>query len=421
MQRTPRTENSEAVDYDWLVIGSSPISVMEALYLRARGNRVVIIEARDRIGGAWTSTDFEEFSDVDLGPHVVDRDRRTYDFLKDYIGCDMQPVSPTPYQYVGTTRYNYESTASYLHGAALHLAKMGRNIVGALTSPLLSIAYLVARNTKAATEALRKAQRRLKSAHHYGRLAGKSLRNAVVDGFWNSLPLQFPKGGAPELIHNLRVLLEEANIPVFFNEQIDRLHLYRDEGLIRLQLSKQTLTSKQVLMTSGSAIPEFLDGNQAHHFPLQTWTSLNRCLIIEEASPPDFSYVHCTYHPIIDMAYEATAYVQPKATRAKHYRVILTLLRSNYKPNERTIDEIMHQLAAWGVVGQSARLVKVYSLDHTNPMMTREAMRDLERRFAPFLKTLSSTNLSHGIAQNTARWASALDPWKPPRHHRHMR
>ena len=168
MQRTPRTENSEAVDYDWLVIGSSPISVMEALYLRARGNRVVIIEARDRIGGAWTSTDFEEFSNVDLGPHVIDRNRRTYDFLKDYIGCDMQPVSPAPYQYVGTTRHNYESTVSFLHGTAFHLAKMGRNILGALTSPLLSIAYLVTRNTKAATEALREAQRRLKSVHHYG-------------------------------------------------------------------------------------------------------------------------------------------------------------------------------------------------------------------------------------------------------------
>jgi hypothetical protein len=331
----------------------------------------------------------------------------------------MQPVSPAPYQYIGTTRRTYESLAAHLHGSVFYLAKMCKNILMGLASLSLPIAYLVTKNPNSVNGAIKEAKRRFKNARHDGRTVYLCLRNAATDGCWNQLPLQFPRGGASELTHNLGLLLDEANIRVIFNEKIDRLHLHRDEDVIRVELSEQTISSKRVLLTSGSAVTEFVDGDKSHLVPLQTWTSQNRCLIIEDADPSDLSYAHCTGHPILGMVFEATPYAQPKTPLGKRCRVILVYLHSGYKSDARTNDEIMRKLLAWGVVGKSARLLKAYQMDHANPTKTRKSLRDIELQSAPFLKALWSTNLSDSIAENTARWTAPLKPWKPLQNQRY--
>ena len=42
---------------DVIVIGSSPVSLIEATYLAIQGNTVAIIDSADQIGGAWKMFD----------------------------------------------------------------------------------------------------------------------------------------------------------------------------------------------------------------------------------------------------------------------------------------------------------------------------------------------------------------------------
>lgn len=75
-------------DFDVVIVGSSPISLLEAVYQLDCGKRVLILEKNERCGGAWKSIDICGIANADLGCHSIGSDTRISSFLKDYIGCN---------------------------------------------------------------------------------------------------------------------------------------------------------------------------------------------------------------------------------------------------------------------------------------------------------------------------------------------
>lgn len=74
-------------DFDVTIVGTSPISMLEAIYHIHKNQRVLILEADERCGGAWKSVDICGVAHADLGCHTIGSDHRIRDFFRDYFGC----------------------------------------------------------------------------------------------------------------------------------------------------------------------------------------------------------------------------------------------------------------------------------------------------------------------------------------------
>ena len=74
-------------DYDVAVIGTSPISMLEAIYHISKNEKVLILEADEKCGGAWKSIDICGIANVDLGCHLIGADSRLKEFFEKYFGC----------------------------------------------------------------------------------------------------------------------------------------------------------------------------------------------------------------------------------------------------------------------------------------------------------------------------------------------
>ncbi len=85
-------------DYDVAVIGTSPTSMLEAIYHLSKGERVLILEADEKCGGAWKSIDICGIPNADLGCHLIGSDCRLRDFFERYFGiqfvCLKHPTQP---------------------------------------------------------------------------------------------------------------------------------------------------------------------------------------------------------------------------------------------------------------------------------------------------------------------------------------
>lgn len=68
--------------HDYLIIGSSPISLMTSIELSKKGYSVAIIEKKKEMGGSWASTNVFGYKGVDQGPHVIHGNIRTFSYLK---------------------------------------------------------------------------------------------------------------------------------------------------------------------------------------------------------------------------------------------------------------------------------------------------------------------------------------------------
>jgi hypothetical protein len=74
-------------DYDVVVVGTSPISMLEAISHIAKNERVLILEADEKCGGAWRSIDICGIAHADLGCHLIGTDNRLKNFFEQYFGC----------------------------------------------------------------------------------------------------------------------------------------------------------------------------------------------------------------------------------------------------------------------------------------------------------------------------------------------
>ena len=76
-------------DYDYIVIGSSPIPLFEALYQHSLGKRVLVLEGACCLGGAWQSIDICGVQHADLGCHMIGNNEELANFFEVYAGCSI--------------------------------------------------------------------------------------------------------------------------------------------------------------------------------------------------------------------------------------------------------------------------------------------------------------------------------------------
>jgi hypothetical protein len=77
------------VDYDCIIIGSSPICLFEALYQYGSGKKVLIVDESESCGGVWKSIEICGIENVDVGCHEIGNNKHLREFLEVYAGCQM--------------------------------------------------------------------------------------------------------------------------------------------------------------------------------------------------------------------------------------------------------------------------------------------------------------------------------------------
>lgn len=84
--------------YDDVVLGSSPVSMVEALYHARRGRRVLLVEQKSVLGGAWSMIDTLGLRRIENGCHLLTpADEEVYAFLETALGMELHPLAPQPF------------------------------------------------------------------------------------------------------------------------------------------------------------------------------------------------------------------------------------------------------------------------------------------------------------------------------------
>lgn len=82
--------------YDYVVIGSSPILVLEGIYQQRLGKSVAIFDDKDRLGGSWYVKELFGHTNVEVGCHFISNTPKAYQFLDQYLAIPLSPMTPQP-------------------------------------------------------------------------------------------------------------------------------------------------------------------------------------------------------------------------------------------------------------------------------------------------------------------------------------
>lgn len=132
-----------AVDFDVIVLGSSPICLLEALYQHGCGKSVLILEASRVCGGAWKSGKICGIPHADITCHEIGTNLQVLRFLENFVGCtavSMEPPNiPFSTKEGGKTKGYYFTYGCYELVSKLLRLIEENNITLLLEQPLESI------------------------------------------------------------------------------------------------------------------------------------------------------------------------------------------------------------------------------------------------------------------------------------------
>lgn len=87
----------ESPDFDDVVIGSSPLMLLQAGLLARQGRRVCLVERADRLGGSWQTARLDNGEDVEIACHLIEVFPGAYELLEGasgvaFVPLDLQPI-----------------------------------------------------------------------------------------------------------------------------------------------------------------------------------------------------------------------------------------------------------------------------------------------------------------------------------------
>lgn len=361
------------------IIGSSPLSLLEALHQRRMGRRVVVIEGAESLGGAWRERSVFGFPRVEIGPHVITFNAETYDYFARELAVEMIPMQPVPMYLIPTP--------------------FGRLRLSYHFSPFL--AYLTVPFHFLTNPAYRERFAELKE-EYFGRMSDAA---GLIQRwlFSSEKPrLLYPRGGTIELMDRITGQVKKAGIKVLLSSEVTQLRRVADET-VAVRLGDRTITTDHVFLTRHQRLGSVVSGSEEHRigYECRSYTMLH--LLVASALPPQISYALAKRHPIFNLISDLTAYL-PEPPSSGLRLITVRLLNWPGARDRAGVEEFVRSLRADRTLAADAELRQFEFSEYEQGLLSRDSKAAIRTLLGEAVTIFKSTNFSGSIGDQVARW-----------------
>ena len=337
------------MDADTIVIGSSPISLMEALYLAQTGQKVLIVDNRSKPGGAWGEIDVHGQS-VEIGCHIWDESSVAKRFLEKELQLPLTKLKPRPVVVWKGRKLPYH---------------WKNNII--LANTLFRHPSRIFRTLKKVRPAL------------------------LVSDFY------YPEKGSMQLVENLVGKLNSLDVRWLMNREVESLEV--SEGLVTCKMGEEELSAKAGVVSLYTCPQRIkVDGKELAN-PNQPIDYSHYHLILEDQNASRLSYCRVYGHEYIHRISDIGAFGHTNK------KVIAVGVFPHKLPNsdpEDHVDNIVAFAQKFGWISNNASIEAWGFNSYLTAKMGVDQFNALQK--TPSMTVLNTMNFSHGIAAYAERW-----------------
>jgi hypothetical protein len=356
------------VKVDSIVLGASPIAVVEAFVRSITGESVVLVDKCLSIGGVWKTMDIGFLGNIETAPHLVEPSEQiVYQFIQDYLGCPMIRQSPEPFFLYKGLRFN---AASPFQRALLKLLSRGFSF--------------------------------------------PNIEQFVRSIFARRLDYYYFAEGSGGLVKVLENLLRESSVRYIPGTCLNSVSINSKTMLLSARLSTGvSLDARALIITNGFELESILVDGEHRLLPASADMRVVRCCIfvIKSQSTVNFTYIKFIDNNILDRVSDITKFV--KGLPVGHRVLVVQLAKDSLAmPAENdSVTEIFNALASAKIINLAAEIVKIEWCESTVSGFSRgdKEMDTIESQYSPFIRVLNTRVLSPNMAIHIPRWIGALD------------
>ncbi len=353
-------------EFDAVLIGSGPINIIEAAFLKSQGKRVLIIEEREHPAGAWTTIKHENIPEVEIGCHIWDVDKETYDFLARFFKLNLVPLNPRPRINKKKIRFPYDWKMNAI-GAKQILKRTGKLEFKALKNDFKTPRY----------------------------------RLSALPSLY-----MYPKNGAKDIKEAIQNTIDAFEIPILYNTRVDFLSYQSTEDKIKFGLKDGTqLSSKECVLTSLSSIDSFKIDENSFEFAYKTMDYVHMHLILNNYDVKRFSYDRIMDSPVVHRVSDMTSQVKDDIPKDSCL-LCVGIFETPFKTIERSQlkEAILEELKRLKYISGDGQIlahgVNSFTAYYNQPNLHGDIQAKSNNR----IRVMRSTNFTYGMAAQLERW-----------------
>lgn len=372
-------------DYDTVLVGSSPLSILEALYRDGIGKKVLMVEADDHVGGVWAAETVFGIKGVERYSHVLTRDEEGMRGLETLFPETFMAMEREPDLIIcdGTP-----------HG----------------------VSYRYPMRSKAARF------RQEGRLHQLDRRAVRSLYSLVdwYDRNMRGLRHIFPRTGFGPIIAALEEALERSGVDVWLDTRAKALASSdREHGGVSLQVQNATQAGRfvnagQAVLTSRTLVETITIGAEAFAYGQlvgsESWFQF--ILLVEPGQPSRYTYTHIVENPLFRRASNLSREVRRLGTLSPDRELHLVTLVPAVDGSHVEGPEVLEFLKSMKLIDPESRLLDWRRQPRRFPRPDIKFQRELMKKSAGNIDILISNDFSRTIGANWRRWTKAVAPLK---------
>ncbi len=340
---------------------------MAALKVATHGESVLLAEAHPRMGGAWRLTTAFGLEQVEIGPHVMRRNRRAYRMIESALGLALLPVRPPPQevhlQRGRFFRIPYEAPwLKHLISAVIPAAESDRPSRGSIGARrLIPLA---------------------KAARDYWKYvrAGTGIQH-------------YPASGCRELLESMNRALQVQGVEVRNGLRVERLDLDVRTGRLRIVAGDDCFEAKRALLNPHvDGIQLAIDGIpiELDYVDDSTWQA--HFLVKQSRSRPG-SFTFLGESSAVRMVSDISQFTPGLSQLHPECRLYTAWINPEYADVSGPRDAIA-QLKAVGVIPHDALLLDHSINRFTRRKLTAPALESIRTSFGQFVEVLQTDDLT---------------------------
>ena len=337
------------------IVGSSPISLFEAIYQAKKGSQVVVYDSSDRIGGAWSSIEYENGLNLEMGCHIWDVDKETYRFIERFLDQKLKPLKPYPLIIYKKRAFPYDWKNNILL---------------------------------------------LKTLKHdlKGYVSGKKFIKPIL----KSRKYKYPEGGSKQLLDRLLEELNQLGVKVILNSTISKVNQVKGGWDITVNENDEFVN--QLILTSLSGINSVNLNNKIIKPKYKSSTFYHFHLILGGViEKKKLSYVRIMGHKFIHRVSDITAY-----SHTKNQIISVGVFKDKVKglADDDIVRQIKKYLINRGWIQEDREIIAYHSNQFKTKTIDHFEIKEIKK--IKGINVLRSTNFIFGLGNNIDRWSKVI-------------
>ena len=275
----------KSLEYDLLVISSSPLMILEAAKYSEQGYKVGVFDDRERIGGAWYVKDLFGYKNVEVGCHFIYNNNEVYDYLDQIDSYKLEVMNPQPTIIISGVNKKPKE-------------KRGRmaNFKFAMKSFFFKDKTLSCRQMQVVTGIREMFQQRSPKRFFQG-----------LKRFFKYTPYKYFKKGCGEFMANIQQLIERKGLEMHYNSRINNVVIDPGVGGSTV-VNGQEVKFKKLLLSKHVKFDSLKINEKVEEYERTPWRKKHFVMHVQGQLKRKFSYVDVVNDPILKRVSDVGAY-----------------------------------------------------------------------------------------------------------------